>query len=821
MAGSGVGDGLRGGVDEHEQRGRRRAVVRLLEQHRGLREHLRRRDPKADEGADDGAELGHLADGRDAMAGDVSDDERVVVVIEDDALVPVAAHADVLGGGEVARRDVEVTHGRQGDDHAVLQRGDQAVLGLGQPGALEGLTGHLCDRHEGRDEGLVEHPRAWPGVDDRADDGAGAAPQRQGGAGAESERGRRGGALRVAGDERLVVLRRIGPAGAGGVGEGEVGRQRRVGELLPDLGRRRSDRGACAARPPPASTRPTLDAWASTGLAEVSTRMSSTSSTRTAAASRAASSASCVASRAARSVEAARSSVYSHSSASVRRVSRVGPSKSTSWSQEIVSVPVTWPRVLEGEAGGGHHAGPPRLRHQVVRCVGAPVLEGPQEHGLAGADDLGDRPALVQRHLGRGDDDARVGGDGAAEAKDAPVAVDQADAGGGGVQHRRELRPDHDVDLVDGPGGGQGLGHVGGPGDHAARSTGRLVVRPGPAEEQDQSGDQQRGEGGDGQLQRPVDLARVLHLHGPGPPAHVDASDDPARRRRVRGRQRLVPVVDRDPATGRQRLAHRGSQVRTGVHGGDEANVGGAPLLLRPRLRADAVERLDQEVGHLSVAGGPHRFGEHRAAAVAGFERRLAPLGVGEEIEADDRPGAGGLRDHRLHGVVERPVAGRHELAVPQIEDRAAHQRLEGGTLLRGDHRLVGEHADGRDRDHLPRGTYRTCPGPRSRRPRRCPPAPAMPAMEDSAVPSTSTAASTAMARSRSRVSSSARWPVTIVAAKPITTTTASVVQRQAPVPGVGGFGSGGRRTVGADHAVGQPFPKKSLVPDISSTPRT
>ena len=86
--------------------------------------------PKANERADDRAQLGHVADRGDAMARDVADDQRIQVVIDDDALVPVATHPDVCHRREVAGRDVEVGGARQWDEQAVLQGGDHPVLSL-------------------------------------------------------------------------------------------------------------------------------------------------------------------------------------------------------------------------------------------------------------------------------------------------------------------------------------------------------------------------------------------------------------------------------------------------------------------------------------------------------------------------------------------------------------------------------------------------------------------------------------------------------------------------------------------------------------------
>ena len=245
-------------------------------------------------------------------------------------------------------------------------------------------------------------------------------------------------------------------------------------------------------------------------------------------------------------------------------MSRVGPSKSTSWSHEIESVAATWPRrSSRGRQAVGHQAGPLGLGDELVGRVVAPVVEGAEQDAV--------RPVRTtsvtgrrwsKRHLGRGDDDPRVRADRPTEAQHAAVAVDQADAGRLGVEHRRQLLLDHQVDLVDGPGGGQRLGHVGRATDHAGRPAGGLVVGSRPTEEQDEPGHQQDGERRDRELQAPIDVAAVLHLHGPRSSADVDARDG-----RPRTADRSVAARTSSPSLtvnrlpGRERVAHHVGQV--------------------------------------------------------------------------------------------------------------------------------------------------------------------------------------------------------------------------------------------------------------------
>ena len=353
--------------------------------------------------------------------------------------------------------------------------------------------------------------------------------------------------------------------------------------------------------------------------------------------------------------------------------------------------------IVEGEARRRPPARPLGLGDELVGRVRAPVGERAEQDRLAGADHLGDRPPLVQRHLGRGDDDPRVRAHRATEPQHVPVAVDQADAGGLGVQHRRQLRLDHLVDLVDRSGRGQGLGDVGRATDHAGRPSGGLVVRSRSPEEQDEPATNRMANAATESSRAAIDLATVLDLQRPRSSADLDHATDTPGRRLLGGGEELVAVAEREAAPGRERVAHHVGQVRACVDRGDEPDVGVAPLGGGLEGSSRAVERLHEEERHGAAARGPHGRREHGAARVTRLEGRGPPHGVGQQVEPEHGPRGRGLGDDRPDGVVHGSLRRRDELAVALVEDRTADLLLERRPLLGRDHGLEGQRVDGRD----------------------------------------------------------------------------------------------------------------------------
>ncbi len=237
------------------------------------------------------------------------------------------------------------------------------------------------------------------------------------------------------------------------------------------------------------------------------------------------------------------------------------------------------------------------------------------------------------------------------------------------------------------------------------------------------------------------------------------------------------------------------------------------------RGHSRAVERLHEEERQGAAARGAHRWREHGAARVTRLDGGGPALRIGQQVEPDHGARGRGLGDDRSDGVVEGSIRGRHELAAALIEDRTVDLLLEGRSLVRRDHRLEGEHVDGRDgRDlagvgaeavQLHRAIGRDQPA--------CP---------------------------RDRRHGALRRPVDehggLDGERPLTL--ACLVLgllagdeggaqpddddegQHDPTPraraGRGRLGCG-RSCLRQDHAVRQPLPKKSVVPDMSSTPRT
>ena len=141
MAGGHVGEGARPTASiDHDDRGGD-APGALDRARRPARRARSSGRAEADQRAEHRAELGHLPDGGDAVPGDVADHDHVAAVVEDDALEPVAAHADAAGGGEVAGGAGEGVGVGERGEHVGLEGGDEPVLGVGQLGPLQRLTG--------------------------------------------------------------------------------------------------------------------------------------------------------------------------------------------------------------------------------------------------------------------------------------------------------------------------------------------------------------------------------------------------------------------------------------------------------------------------------------------------------------------------------------------------------------------------------------------------------------------------------------------------------------------------------------------------------
>ena len=153
-------------------------------------ERLARRPLLEQEQAERVAQPAHDPRGPEVVALHVADDEGDELVVDRDDVVPVAAHLDADGRGQVARRDVPPLDGRDGVGQQValqlVRDPPLAVVGAGPDHDGADLLGQLL----GQAEVLLGEAAARPGGDegDGAEDLLVAQAERHRHVGGEAER---------------------------------------------------------------------------------------------------------------------------------------------------------------------------------------------------------------------------------------------------------------------------------------------------------------------------------------------------------------------------------------------------------------------------------------------------------------------------------------------------------------------------------------------------------------------------------------------------------------------------------------------------------
>ena len=136
MAGGREGDRFSGNVDDGERSGGEKEPGTLAQHAGHLAEDIGDGDAGVEQRGDHAPYQGHVRGGRNAVAGDVADDQRDPVAVEEKAFVPVAADRVGLTGWEIPSRYLDPGHRGKRAEQAAMHLDDELVLGVVALGAL-------------------------------------------------------------------------------------------------------------------------------------------------------------------------------------------------------------------------------------------------------------------------------------------------------------------------------------------------------------------------------------------------------------------------------------------------------------------------------------------------------------------------------------------------------------------------------------------------------------------------------------------------------------------------------------------------------------